>query len=65
MYSQLISCGIPLYFMGESGTVCTVTQHVYSANLDQTGNYDDDHDFFKIIRLYKHCYRQETHNYSK
>jgi hypothetical protein len=42
MYSQLISCGIPLYFMGESGTVCTVTQHVYSANLDQTGNYDDD-----------------------
>ena len=47
MYSQLISCGIPLYFMGEYGTVCTVTQHVYSANLDQTGNYDDDHDFFQ------------------
>ena len=33
--------------MGEYGTVCTVTQHVYSANLDQTGNYDDDHDFFQ------------------
>ena len=33
--------------MGKSGTVCTVTQHVYSANLDQTGNYDDDNDFFQ------------------